>query len=250
MALTPLALGILIGVAFVAGLIDAVAGGGGLLTVPAILAAGLPPHFALGTNKGQSVFGSAAALVTYLRRDAVDLKLARFTFPLGALGSVCGALLVLAISPSGLRPIVIVLLPCAALTLLWPRRESTGPAPRNRLLIASALALGIGAYDGFFGPGTGTFLVIGFALFLHAPLLQATADAKIINFASNLAAVGMFASQGKILWSVALPMALAQIAGGALGAHLAVRGGAPLIRIVVLCIVVALVIKLGLDLTV
>ncbi len=235
--------------AFVAGLIDAVAGGGGLLTVPAILAAGLPPHLALGTNKGQSVFGSAAALITFARRGVVDFKLARLTFPLGLVGSVLGARLVLAMSPAALRPLVLILLPCAALTLLWPRRELKGDRSRHRKLIAASLALVVGAYDGFFGPGTGTFLVIGFATLLHSPLLRATADAKVINFASNLAAVAMFSAQGKIWWSVALPMALAQMAGGFLGAHIAVRKGERMIRVVVLGIVAALVTKLAFDLS-
>ena len=248
MILTPLVFAMLVFAAFVAGVVDAVAGGGGLLTVPAILAAGLPPHLALGTNKGQSVFGSAASLLTFARRGAVTLELSRLTFPLGLLGSLLGALLVLTIAPEALRPIVLVLLPCAALTLLWPRRESKGHTPARYRTIAGALALLIGAYDGFFGPGTGTFLVIGFATLLHQPLLQATANAKVVNFASNLAAVAMFGAQGKILWTVALPMALAQMAGGFLGAHLAVRGGERVIRGVVLAVVAALVIKLSLDL--
>jgi len=248
--LTPLAFGSLIAAAFLAGGIDAVAGGGGLLTVPAILAAGLPPHVALGTNKGQSVFGSLAALVTYARRGSVDAKLARVTFPLGFLGSLLGAAAVLLVPPALLKPVVLVLLPCAALTLLLPRREPKGEAPTKRLWIAAALALVIGAYDGFFGPGTGTFLVIGFATLLHTPLLGASADAKVVNFASNLAEVLTFSLQDKILWKVALPMALAQIAGGVVGAQLALHGGAKLVRIVVLGVVAALVLKLTLDLTV
>ncbi len=250
MPLTPLALALLVCVAFLAGIIDAVAGGGGLLSMPAILAAGLPPHLALGTNKGQSVFGAAAALLTYTRRGAVDLRLVRVTFPLAFVGSLLGALLVLAISPSALRPLLLVLLPCATLPLLWPKTEAPGVPPRRRELVAGLLALSLGAYDGFFGPGTGTLLVIGFATLLRAPLLAATADAKVVNFASNLAAVAIFSWQGKILWAVALPMGLAQIAGGALGARLAVHGGAKFIRVVVLGIVVALVLKLSLDLAV
>lgn len=250
MDLTPLAYVSLIVAAFLAGGIDAVAGGGGLLTVPAILAAGLPAHVALGTNKGQSVFGSLAALITYARRGAVDGGLAKVSFPFGFAGSLLGAAAVLAISPSALKPVVLVLLPCAALTLLLPRKEPKGAAPGKRLWLASLIALVVGAYDGFFGPGTGTFLVIGFATLLHTPLLRATADAKVVNFASNLAAVLSFAVQDKILWRVALPMAAAQIAGGALGAHVAVQGGAKLIRIVVLGVVAALVLKLTLDLTV
>ena len=113
--LSPLAIAVLAGVAFVAGLIDAIAGGGGLLTVPALLAAGLPPHLALGTNKGQSVFGSGAAMVKFWRSGLIDPSRARIGFPLGLVGSACGAALVLAVPAARLKPIVLVLLAAAAL---------------------------------------------------------------------------------------------------------------------------------------
>jgi uncharacterized membrane protein YfcA len=236
------------GVAFAAGFIDAVAGGGGLLTVPAILAAGVPPHAALATNKGQAVFGSAAALVAYARRGALDRSLARTTFPLGFLGSLVGAQLVLLLAPQTLRPVVLVLLPLAALTLFVKRPTEGSAPPARRLAIAGALALFIGAYDGFFGPGTGTFLVVGFATLLHAAPLAATADAKVVNFASNLAALGMFAARGNVIWQLSLPMACAQLLGGYAGAHAAVRGGDRVVRMAVVAVVLALMIKLVLDL--
>jgi uncharacterized membrane protein YfcA len=235
-------------VAFVAGVIDAVAGGGGLLTVPALLAAGLPPHMALGTNKGQSVWGTAAALVAFRRRGALDGKLARYTFPVGFLGALAGTRLVLFIAPEVLKPLVVVLLPLAALSLFVRRASGDGEPPRAATAIACALALVIGAYDGFFGPGTGTFLVVSFALLLHAPLLRATADAKVVNFASNLAALSLFASQGMVMWQLALPMAAAQLLGGYTGAHLALRGGDRLVRAMVALVVLAVVTKLALDL--
>jgi uncharacterized membrane protein YfcA len=239
---------LLTAVAFVAGVIDAVAGGGGLLTVPALLAAGLPPHVALATNKGQSVFGSGAALVAFRRRGALDGELARYTFPLGFLGALCGTHVVLWIAPEVLKPVVVVLLPLAALSLFVQRRSGDGEPPRARLWLASMLALTIGAYDGFFGPGTGTFLVVGFSVLLHAPLLRASAEAKVVNFASNLAALSLFASRGVVLWQIALPMAVAQLAGGFTGAHLAVHGGDRLVRAVVVLVVLAVVVKLALDL--
>jgi uncharacterized membrane protein YfcA len=240
----------LAGVAFAAGFVDAIAGGGGLLTVPALLAAGVPPHAALATNKGQSVFGAAAALVAYVRRGALDLRLARLTFPLGFAGSLLGAQLVLWLAPETLRPLVLVLLPVAAVAMLL-RRPGPGGVPvtgARRRLIAGLLALFIGGYDGFFGPGTGTFLVIGFATLLHAAPLAATADAKVVNLASNMAAVLMFASRGQIRYDLALPMAAAQLTGAWVGAHVAVRGGDRLVRLAVLGVVAALVLKLALDL--
>ena len=112
----------------------------------------------------------------------------------------------------------------------------------------AALALGVGAYDGFFGPGTGTFLIIGFVTLLSLSLSQASANAKVVNFASNLAALGLLASRGVVRWEVSIPMAVAQFLGGTLGAHLAVKGGDTLVRRVVLGVVLALVARLAVDL--
>lgn len=113
---------------------------------------------------------------------------------------------------------------------------------------AAAIALVLGAYDGFFGPGTGTFLIIAFVAWLHFDLKGASANAKVVNFASNLAAVAIFASQGTILWRVSLPMAAGQLVGGTIGAQLAIKGGNRFIRYVVLAVVVGLVSKLAYDL--
>ncbi len=234
--------------AFLAGTVDAIAGGGGLITVPALLTAGLPPHLALGTNKAQSVWGAAASLITFWRAKHVDTVQAKWTFPLGLVGSAIGAELVSGIDKDALRPIVIVLLIGAALLLVIKKPPGTGELARNYLAIAAALALAIGFYDGFFGPGTGTFLIVGFVTLCGRPMTNATADAKVVNFASNLAAVAVFAYEDSIVWAVALPMAGGQLAGGFLGARLAIKGGAKLIRIAVLVVSGALVLKLASDL--
>jgi uncharacterized membrane protein YfcA len=242
---------LLVVVAFFAGLVDAIAGGGGLLTVPALLSAGLPPHLALGTNKGQSVFGSASAVVAFARRGALDKRRAWITFPLGLFGSFAGAAAVLAVPPAMLRPVVLVLLPVAAIMLVVRKPDRAGapkPSTRQRMLASAALALVVGAYDGFFGPGTGTFLIVGFVILLHEPMVAATADAKVVNFASNLAAVALFTMRGQILWRVSLPMAAAQLTGAWVGAHLAVRGGEKVIRRMVVAVVIGLCGKLVYDL--
>jgi uncharacterized membrane protein YfcA len=238
-------------VAFVAGTVDAVAGGGGLLTVPALVAAGLPPHLALGTNKGQSVFGSGASLLRFARAGLVDAGRARVAFPAGFAGSLAGAAAVLLVRPAVLRPLVLVLLVGAAAFVTLrrgPPRVASRVGPRRARLAAAAIALVVGAYDGFFGPGTGTFLIVAFASVLGDGLTRASGEAKVVNFASNLAAVALFASRGVVLWGVALPMAAAQFAGGTLGAHLTVKGGDVLVRRAVLLVVVALCVKLGRDL--
>jgi uncharacterized membrane protein YfcA len=234
--------------ALCAGTIDAIAGGGGLLTVPALLTAGLPPHLALGTNKGQSVWGSGAAMVEFFRAGRVDTRQAAFTFPLGLAGATVGVQLVLLLDATALRPIVIALLIGAAVLRIVRKPSRADGASGPRPWIAAALALGIGAYDGFFGPGTGTFLVVGFVTLCGRSLVHATADAKVVNFASNLAAVAAFAHEGDVMWQVALPMAAGQLVGGILGARLALKGGARLIRIAVVVVSGALVAKLAFDL--
>lgn len=246
---TPGVLALLLVAAFLAGVVDAIAGGGGLLTVPALASTGLPMHLVLGTNKGQSVWGSLAALVTYARAGTVDRRRALGTFPAGFLGSLGGAALVLLVPPATLRPVVLALL-VAVGAVLALRRPGAPPralveSPRGKTLAALGLALALGAYDGFFGPGTGTFLLMGSMFVLGEPMTRATADAKVVNFASNLAAVLLFARRGNVLWSVALPMAGAQFAGGLLGARIALKGGERTIRVVVLGVVTALVGRLA-----
>ncbi|MFO0584118.1 MAG: TSUP family transporter [Anaeromyxobacter sp.] len=243
-------------VALGAGTIDAIAGGGGLLTLPALLWAGLPPHLALGTNKGQSVFGSFASLTRYARGGLVARDRALLGFPAGLAGSLAGAALVLAVPPASLRPVVIVLLAGAALFIGLRSRGGAAPAPAGAppALTARAaaartllLALGIGAYDGFFGPGTGTFLIVGFVALLGDGPARASAEAKVVNFASNLAAVSLFAARGVVVWKVALPMAAGQLAGGWLGAHLALRRGDALVRRAVVATALAVAAKLAWD---
>lgn len=235
-------------VAFAAGLVDAIAGGGGLLTVPALLAAGLPPQFVFGTNKGSAVFGSGAALWRFSRAGLVNARLARWLFPLGMLGSFGGAALMLALDPKVLRPVVLVLLVVAGVVVaLVPAPKPSAAQVRHAVLKAACLALVLGAYDGFFGPGTGTFLIITFVAVLHVSLQQASANAKVVNFASNLAAMLLFAVRGTVLWKISIPMAVGQFAGATLGAHLAVKGGDQVVRRVVLGVVIALVAKLSFD---
>jgi len=237
--------------AFFAGAVDAVGGGGGLIMVPALLAAGLPPHLALGTNKGQSTFVSLAALVRFARGGMVDGRVARVTFPAAFLGALGGTALVLIVKPEALRPVVLVLLVAAAIlvTVVRPRPAEAPRGIRAAVLpIAGMIALLVGAYDGFFGPGSGTFYIAGFVVLLGLSMARASADAKVANFASNLAALILFAHRGVILWAIALPLAGGQMLGGFLGAHLAVRRGDRLVRAVVLAVVLALVLKVGRDL--
>lgn len=233
--------------AFAAGFVDAVAGGGGLLTVPALLAAGLPPHAALATNKGQAVFGAVSSALGFWRRGGVDRDRAPLSFASALVGSALGAAAVLAVPPGPLKPVVLGLLLVAAVAVSWPRRSRALVAPPSRLL-ALPIGLALGFYDGFFGPGTGSLLIVAYVVVFGDPLVRASGNAKIANLASNVAAVSLFAWRGEVLWSVALPMAAANALGATIGARTAIRGGDRLVRVVVLGVVAALAAKVAWDL--
>ncbi len=233
MELSAAQIALLCAVAFLGGTVDAIAGGGGLFTIPALLAVGLPPHFALGTNKGQSTFGSFAAIVRYRHAGLIDGRTARISFPLAVAGSAGGAALALYLSPGVLRPIMMLLLIVVAVLIATGRirpRESAAPVGRRVAGIVAAIAVAVGFYDGFFGPGTGTFVIAALVTLVHLPLGRASAEAKVLNFASNFTAMVIFALAGSILWTAAIPMAVAQLFGGFLGAHLVVRGGDRYVR--------------------
>ena len=233
----------LVAVATGAGFVDAIAGGGGLLTLPALITAGLPPHLALGTNKGQSVFGSGAATLRFWRAKALAPRRSITSFAAGFAGSLTGAVLVSQLDARALQPLIIGLLIAAAVLVLLPRPRGARPVGRP-LTVAAAVALAIGFYDGFFGPGTGTLLIVAFMWLLAEAPATASANAKVVNFASNLAAVCWFASQGLIAWSIALPMAAGQFVGGFLGAHVVLTRGGGIVRVAAVTVALALVAKL------
>lgn len=238
-------------VGLLAGLVDAIAGGGGMLTLPALLAAGLPPHLALGTNKGCSTWGTAMATATFARKGRLQLARTLFGFLAGAAGAVLGARLQLAVDPKALRPIVLALLVVVAvvLTVQRPRvRDESFVVPPRSLTLATAIGLVLGVYDGFFGPGTGTFLIVAQVGLLHATMSEATADAKPVNLGSNVASLATFALKGTVVWQIALPMAVGNIVGGALGARIAMKHGDRVVRLMVIAVSLALIAKLTWDL--
>jgi hypothetical protein len=244
---SPEAIALLAASALFAGTVDAIAGGGGLVTVPALMFAGLPADVALATNKGQSVWGSIAAAIAFWRAGRVDRKLAVIAFPLAFVGGTVGSRLLLLVSNDALRPVVLVMLIASAVVLAVRRPTGTESSER-RPNVALIVALVIGTYDGFFGPGTGTFLIVCFVTWCGRTLVDASADAKVVNVGSNLGALVTFILSGRVDWNVALPMAAAQLVGGMLGARFAMAGGARVVRIVVLVVSGALVVKLGWDL--
>jgi uncharacterized membrane protein YfcA len=246
-----ISIGLFVLAAFCAGAVDAIAGGGGLITVPVLLGANVPLHLAIGTNKGQAVFGATASFFSFWTRGGIDKDRALLSFLSSATGSLSGAALLLRTRPEPLRPIVLVLLVAAAGVMIFKDRlrpaDSARPPLRFPRLTLAVVSFGLGMYDGFFGPGVGSMLIVAFVLLFGDTLTRASGNAKVANWASNLAAIALFSYRGTVLWSVALPMAAANAAGGFVGAHLALKRGDRLVRVVVLVVVGALVLKLGWD---
>lgn len=239
---------LLMAVAFVAGAIDAVAGGGGLITIPALLAAGVPPVAAIATNKLQSTFGTGGAVYAYARRGHIDLR--RFAWPTVAAfaGSALGAFILTRVDPGfleALLPLLLVLM--VAYFLFSPR---IGDEDRHARFGPAALilvGLVIGGYDGFFGPGTGSFFTTALVALFGLGLIRAVAHTKLLNFASNLSALGVLVVGGHVLWALGLAMALANFVGAQVGAHFALRFGAGLARPLLIVMSLGLTAKLLAD---
>ena len=218
-------------VAAFAGFVDSIAGGGGLIVLPAFLFAGIPPLYALGTNKLQSVFGTAVALRNYWRSGLVEWRPNRLTAVLVFAGAVAGSLLVQLISSRLLNLIIPLLLVASAIYILVSPRMTDEDA--HHLVSAKGyapVAAAIGFYDGFFGPGAGTFYTTSLVALRGYGLTRATALAKLINLTSATATLLLFALGGHMLWLLGGCMAVGAMAGGWIGSHSALRFGARLIR--------------------
>lgn len=220
---------------FLAGLVDSVAGGGGLISLPAYLVAGLPPHYATATNKCSSTFGTMLATVRYLRHGHLHRQSAALSVVCALSGSWLGARLNLWLPEWYLYWFLLGALPVIALVILFKRElgqtDRTDRYSKTGLLVRVAvIALAIGCYDGFFGPGTGTFLMLALTGLCGFDLLTASGNTKIINLSSNLAAFVTFAFSGNILWALGIPAALFNIAGNYVGSGLALKNGARVIR--------------------
>lgn len=230
---------------FLAGLIDSVAGGGGLISLPAYLVAGLPPHLATATNKCSSTFGTILTTVRYLKHGHVHARSAVLSVFFALLGSWLGARLNIVLPEKYLYYFLLAALPVIAVFLLVKRdfgaeNRMDKLSPTALLVRCAIIALVIGAYDGFFGPGTGTFLVIALTGLCGFDLLTATGNAKVMNLSSNIAAFVTFAIGGNILWALGIPAALCGIAGQYVGSGLALKKGAKIIRPMFLVVLVLL----------
>ncbi|WP_019173535.1 TSUP family transporter [Pseudaminobacter salicylatoxidans] len=235
--------------AFVAGFIDSIAGGGGLITVPALLLAGFSPVEALGTNKLQGLFGSGSATITYAAKGHVDLRKQLPSALMSGLGSIAGALLA-TILPGELLSLVLpfVLVAIALYFALKPNMNDVDRAQRLSPFLFGLLVVPvIGFYDGVFGPGAGSFFMLAFVTLAGYGVLKATAHTKLLNFASNIGAFIAFAFVGVISFKVGIVMGVAQFLGARVGAHMAIRNGAKLIKPLLVLICIALAVKLLMD---
>ncbi len=236
----------LIAAAFAAGFIDSIAGGGGLITVPALLLAGLPPAQALATNKVQGGFGAATAAITYARRGLVDPRKQLGSAAIAFTAGLLGALMVSYIPTQALGYILpVLLIGIAIFFALKPGLNDQDRAQRIRpALFAATIVPVIGFYDGLLGPGAGAFYMLGFVMLAGYGVLKATAHTKLLNFASNLGGLTAFALVGQPLWLLGMTMAVAQIAGATLGSRLAMRVGARVIKPLLVATSTALALRL------
>ena len=240
---------LLVAVAGLAGMIDAIAGGGGLLALPAILWAGLPPVQALATNKLQGTFGTLTASYHFVRSGEIDLARLRIPIVMTFVGSAAGTLAVQHLGSDLLGQIVPSLLIAFALYFLFSPRIGDQDA-HHRIshgLFGLTIGFAVGFYDGFFGPGTGSFFAAAFVLLLGYNLRRATAGTKVLNFTSNIASLIFFALAGQVVWQVGLPMGLAQMGGAWLGSHLVIRHGTRLIRPLLVTVSLAISLRLLLS---
>jgi uncharacterized membrane protein YfcA len=236
----------LMAVACLAGFIDAIAGGGGLLCIPALLWAGVPPLQTLGTNKLQAVFGTFSATLNFIMQGQIRLREMLGSLLLSFCGAATGSFSVQLIDPGILEQLLPLLLVCFALYFLFSPRVGDLDA-RQRIgmpLFAASAGFGIGFYDGFFGPGTGSFFALACVALLGYNLRKATAQAKLLNFTSNLASLLVFLLAGQLVWGIGLGMAIGQLIGGWLGAHMVLRHGTGLIRPLLVLVSVAMAMRL------
>ena len=237
---------------FFAGIVDSIAGGGGLISLPAYVAAGLPPHFALGNNKFSSSIGTLFATLMYRKSRMIDMKVALTSAAFALGGSFLGTRVVLLLNPDFLRYVLVILVPIIAVYTLINKKfgeknNSSEIKMKKKLFLSGIAGFGIGFYDGFFGPGTGSFLILFNALALKYDLATANGNTKVVNLASNIAAVTTFIIGGKVIFLIGIPAAVAGVLGNILGARIAITKGAKVIRPVFIFALALLMIKILWD---
>lgn len=236
---------------FCASFMDAIAGGGGIISVPCYLLAGLPIHFALGTNKLSSCIGTVASTVRYVKNGCVDWLLGIPSIVLALLGAHVGTKLQLAVDERYLKIVLLLVLPMIAIILLKKKTLPENRGVQNEWLrrtIVWTASLIIGAYDGFYGPGTGTFLLLVFCYFAKMDVRTASGNVKLVNLSSNIGALATSLMAGKVFIPIGLLAAVFSIAGQYIGAGLALKNGSKIVRPVILAVLLLLAVKVILEL--
>lgn len=236
---------------FIGSLVDAIAGGGGLITLPAYLLAGLPPHNAIATNKLSSSIGTLASTGRFIKNRCIDWPLAIPSAILAVLGSMLGAELILTISENTVRWFMLGILPIAAFVVLRERdldAHALEPISRRKqFLIVILFSLVVGAYDGFYGPGTGTFLLLAFTQLGHMPLRNAAGNVKIANLSSNVGSVVVFLLRGQAIIPLGLAAAAFSLVGHFIGAGALLKRGTKIVRPFILAVLGLLFVRLVYD---
>lgn len=233
---------------FLAGLIDAIGGGGGLISLPAYLIAGLPPHTAIATNKMSSPFGTALATFRFARAHLINVRLAIPSVIAAITGSSIGAHFSLLVPEKGMSYVLMVILPVSAFFVLNRKffndeGADTVILDRRTYLTAVLAAFLVGCYDGFYGPGTGTFLIIAFTIFAKLNIRTANAQAKVINLTTNVTALIVFLLNGQVLIPLGLAAAVCNMLGGYIGAGLVMKNGTRIVRPSILLVLGLLALK-------
>ncbi|MHB8131069.1 MAG: sulfite exporter TauE/SafE family protein [Mobilitalea sp.] len=233
---------------FLGGLVDSIAGGGGLISLPAYILAGLPPHFAIGTNKLSSAIGTTVSTVRYCKNKFVDWGVAIPSIFLALIGSAIGANIALLMSENVMKYILIIILPVIAFYVLKGRTIKQDAVvdtiPRKKVyLIACLASFFVGAYDGFYGPGTGSFLILIYTGLAKMDIKKAAGNTKLVNLASNVAALVTFLINGKIFFILGITAAVFSVAGNYIGSGLVIKNGQKVIRPIILVVLALLFIK-------
>lgn len=219
---------------FLAAFVDSMAGGGGIISVPAFMAAGLPPHMVLGTNKFSATMGSLTSSLSYFKSGNCNTKLLKILCPFTLVGSVLGVKAVLLIDESFLQPLVLVLVLIIGIYTFFSKsigeENSFQGLNKKNISISILFAFILGFYDGFFGPGTGSFLIFGLIKILKVDFLSASANSRVLNFVSNISALIMFALSGNIMYNIGIPVCIFMIVGAKIGTKLAIKKGSKIIK--------------------
>lgn len=235
---------------FFAALVDAIAGGGGLISLPAYLFTGMPIHMAYGSNKFSACIGSFFSAGRFLKSKVVNYKVAAISAIAALIGSSCGAKLALLLSDAMLKRSMVVLLPIIAVFILFKKKNmedvNTVERLNHKVVIILSVLIGfiIGMYDGFFGPGTGTFLILAYTSIMGFDFRTACGNARMVNLASNFAALVVYIFAGKVMYMIAIPATFCSMLGYWIGAGLAIKNGAKFIKPVMLCVITGLFIKI------